>query len=42
MTLLFLLTLSISIVQHGVGANMLKVGSKRRRTKKQIEKDEEA
>jgi len=30
-------------VEHkGVSANLLKVGSKRRRTKKQIEKDEEA
>ena len=27
---------------HGQSANMLKVGSKRRRTRKQIEKDEEA
>jgi len=30
------------VEHHGVSANLLKVGSKRRRTKKQIEKDEEA
>ena len=29
----------LSTVQHGVGANMLKTESKRRRTKQQIEED---
>ena len=36
------LTLISSSVQHGVGANLMKDESKRRRTKKQIKSDEEA
>ena len=35
------LTLISSIVNKGVGANMLKVGSKRRRTKAEIEDEKE-
>jgi hypothetical protein len=31
----------LSIVSKGCGANMLKVGSKRRRTKTQIEEEKE-
>ena len=34
--------ISLYVVHHGVGANMLKTESKRRRTKQQIEEDKQA
>ena len=41
MTLFEILTIFSTIVSKGAGANMMKVGSKRRRTKHEIEEEKQ-